>query len=103
MIVELAEAACRQIDEVDGLEIARKEATDVCWTVKELTNVKEKLAQLVEFSSLLGTRLSLKELREVDIPKILQELQVLHKKFIHERERRQVQPLNLISTRLQNM
>ncbi len=101
MIVELAETACSQLDEMDALEIAKEEASDINATLKELAEVKSKAAQLNELCLLLSGRLLLREIQTVEIPKVLKSVQDSHTKFTQGRERRQVQALRDIANRLQ--
>jgi len=101
MIVELAEAACKQLDELDTLEIAKNEASDINATLKELADVKSKAIELSELCLLLSDRLPLREIQSVEIPKILKSVQDSHTKFTRDRERRQVLPLRDIATKLQ--
>lgn len=101
MIVKLAEAACRQLDELDELEVAKKETNDINATLKELADVKSKATQLNELCLLLSDRLPLSNIQSVEIPKILKSVQDSHTKFTRERERRQVQALRDIGSRLQ--
>lgn len=101
MIVELAQAACRQLDEMDTLEIAKKEASDINATLKELADVKRTAIELNELCLLLRDRLPLREIRSVEIPKILNSVKDSHTKFTHERERRQVRALRDIANKVQ--
>ncbi len=103
MIVELAQRACRQLDEIDTLEIAKKEANDINATLKELADVKRTVIELNELCLLLSDRLPLREIQGVEIPKILKSVKDSHTKFTHERERRQVQALRDITSRLQTL
>lgn len=101
MIVELAEAACRQLDELDTLEIAKKEASDINSTLKELADVKSKGIELSELCLLFKGRLSLSDIQSVEIPRILKSIQDSHTKFIRDRERRQVLPMRDVANKLQ--
>lgn len=101
MIVELANEACRQLDDLDALEIAKKEANDIHATLKELANIKTIAIQLSELCSLLSGRLPLRDIQSVEIPKILKSIQGSHAKFSHDRERRQVPTLRDIVSKLQ--
>jgi len=101
MIVELAEEACRQLDELDRLEIAKKEANDINATLKELAGIKITAIQLNELCSLLSERLPLRDIQSIEIPKLLKSVQDSHTKFSHDRERRQVPALRDIASRLQ--
>lgn len=103
MIVELAESACRQLDELDKLEIAKKEANDIQATLKELADVKSKAIELNELCLLLSDRLHLREIQEGEIPKILKSVQDSQRKFTLEGERRQVSTLRDIASRLQTL
>jgi RNA processing factor Prp31 len=103
MIVELAETACRQLDELDALEIAKKEAGDINAPLKELAEVKSKAVQLTELCLLLSDRLPLTEIQSIEIPRILQKVQASRTKFTQGRERRQVLPLRDIATTLQTL
>src|SRR5258708_14645244 len=103
MIVELAEVACRQLDELDTLEIAKNEASDINATLKELADVKSKAIELNELCLLLSDRLPLREIQSIEIPKILKSVQDSHTKFTDGRERRQVQALREIASRLQTL
>jgi hypothetical protein len=101
MIVELAKVACRQLDELDTLEVAKKEASDINATLKELADVKSKAIELSELCFLLSSRLPLREIQSVEIPKISKSVQDSHTKFTRDRERRQVLPLRDIANKLQ--
>jgi len=101
MIVELAEEACRQLDELDTLEIAKKEANDINATLKELAGIKTTAIQLYELCSLLSDRLLLRDIQSIEIPKLLKSVQNSHTKFSQDRERRQVVALRDIASRLQ--
>lgn len=101
MIVDLAEAACRQLDELDTLEIAKKEASDINATLKELADVKGKAIELSELCLLLSGRLPLRDIHSIEIPKILKSVQDSHTKFTRDRVRRQVLPLRDVANKLQ--
>lgn len=103
MIVELAETACKQLDELDALEIAKKEASDINATLKELAEVRSKAVQLNELCLLLSDRLPLAEIQAVEIPRILKSMQDSRTKFTQGRERRQVLPLRDIANRMQTL
>lgn len=103
MIVELAETACKQLDELDALEIAKKEAGDINATLKELAAVRSKAIQLAELCLLLGDRLPLAEIQSTEIPRILQKVQDSRTKFTQGRERRQVLPLRDIASTIQTL
>lgn len=100
MITSLADRACKQLEELSQLEVAKKEADDVVATRKELENVNGKAVELRDQCLLFSNRLPLEEIQFVELPKILRDLQLSRKKFIDDGERRQVQPLRDISAKL---
>ncbi|GCE23217.1 hypothetical protein [Dictyobacter kobayashii] len=99
-VAALAESACTLLKSIENMEQNKLNAVNIEDTYAELKTVKEIAQHIRDLCELYRNRLPIQNIKQTELPRVLKELQLSQALFVTEQQRRQVQELRTIASKL---